>query len=76
VRTRKLLLHKHEIDKLIGKVQRAGYTIMPLDMHYKGGRVKLEIGLAKGKKEHDKRATEKERESKREAAQAMKKERR
>jgi len=75
-RTRKLLLHKHQIDKLIGKVQRAGYTIMPLDMHYKGGRVKLEIGLAKGKKEHDKRATEKERESKHEAAQAMKKERR
>jgi SsrA-binding protein len=75
-RTRKLLLNKNEIDKLIGKVQRAGYTIMPLDMHYKGGRVKLEIGLAKGKKEHDKRATEKERESKREAAAAMKKERR
>ena len=65
-----------EIDKLIGKVQRAGYTIMPLDMHYKNGRVKLEIGLAKGKKEHDKRATEKEKDSKREAAQAMKKERR
>ncbi|MBA4382328.1 MAG: SsrA-binding protein [Sideroxydans sp.] len=75
-RTRKLLLHAHQIDKLIGKTQRAGYTIMPLDMHYKGGRVKLEIGLAKGKKEHDKRATERERESKREAAQAMKKERR
>ncbi len=75
-RTRKLLLHAHQIDKLIGKTQRAGYTIMPLDMHYKGGRVKLEIGLAKGKKEHDKRATDKERESKREAAQAMKKERR
>jgi SsrA-binding protein len=75
-RLRKLLLHQREIDKLIGKVQRAGYTIMPLDMHYKGGRVKLEIGLAKGKKEHDKRATEKEREAKRDAQQAMKKERR
>lgn len=75
-RTRKLLLHAGEIDKLIGKVQRAGYTIMPLDMHYKNGRVKLEIGLAKGKKAHDKRATEKEQEAKREAAQAMKKERR
>ncbi|MEI7841973.1 MAG: SsrA-binding protein SmpB [Gallionellaceae bacterium] len=75
-RTRKLLLHAHEIDKIIGKSQRAGYTIMPLDMHYKGSRVKLDIGLAKGKKEHDKRATEKEREHKREAAQAMKKERR
>lgn len=76
VRTRKLLLHKLEIDKIIGKVQRAGYTLMPLDMHYKNGRVKLEIGLAKGKKQHDKRATERERDAKREAAQAMKKERR
>jgi SsrA-binding protein len=76
VRTRKLLLHKQEIDRIIGKVQRAGYTLMPLDMHFKGGRVKLEIGLAKGKKQHDKRATEKEKDAKREAAQAMKKERR
>ena len=76
VRTRKLLLHAAEIDKLIGKVQRAGYTLMPLDMHYKGGRVKLDIGLAKGKKQHDKRATEKEREGQREAQQAIKKERR
>ncbi len=76
LRTRKLLLHAAEINKLIGKVQRAGYTLMPLDMHYKGGRVKLEIGLAKGKKQHDKRATERERDTKREAAQAMKKERR
>jgi SsrA-binding protein len=76
VRTRKLLLHKSEIDKIIGKVQRAGYTLMPLDMHYKDGRVKLAIGLAKGKKQHDKRATEKEREGKREAQQAMKKVRR
>ncbi|BBI99515.1 SsrA-binding protein [Ferrigenium kumadai] len=75
-RSRKLLLHAHEIDKIIGKVQRAGYTLMPLDMHYKGGRVKLEIGLAKGKKQHDKRATERDRDAKREAAQAMKKERR
>jgi SsrA-binding protein len=76
VRTRKLLLHASEINKLIIKVQRAGYTIMPLDMHFKNGRVKLDIGLAKGKKEHDKRATEREKDSKREAAQAMKKERR
>ena len=76
VRTRKLLLHKQEIDKIIGKVQRAGYTLMPLDMHYKNGRVKLEIGLAKGKKQHDKRATEREKDAKREAAQALKKERR
>jgi SsrA-binding protein len=76
VRTRKLLLHQREIEKLIGKAQRAGFTIMPLNMHFKGSRIKLEIGLAKGKKEYDKRATEKEREHKREAAQAMKKERR
>jgi len=75
-RTRKLLLHQREIEKLIGKTQRAGYTIMPLNMHYKGSRIKLDIGLAKGKKEYDKRATEKEREHKLEAAQAMKKERR
>jgi SsrA-binding protein len=76
VRTRKLLLHAAEIDKLIGKVQRAGYTLMPLDMHYKNGRIKLEIGLAKGKKQHDKRASERERDATREARQAMKKERR
>ena len=76
VRTRKLLLNRNEIDKILIKVQRAGYTIMPLDMHFKAGRVKLEVGLAKGKKQHDKRATEKDRDSKREAAQAMKKERR
>ena len=75
-RTRKLLLHEAEISKLIGKVQRAGYTLMPLNMHFKGGRVKLEIGLAKGKKLHDKRATEKERDAKHEAQQAMKRERR
>lgn len=76
VRTRKLLLHGAEIEKIVNKVKRAGYTVMPLDMHYKAGRVKLTIGLAKGKKLHDKRATEKEKDSKREAAQAMKKERR
>jgi SsrA-binding protein len=76
VRTRKLLLHKNEIEKILAKVQRAGYTVMPLDMHYKAGLVKLTIGMAKGKKQHDKRATEKEKDSKREVAQAMKKERR
>lgn len=73
LRTRKLLLHAAEISKLIGKVQRAGYTLMPLDMHFKAGRIKLEIGLAKGKKQHDKRATEKDRDAQREAQQAMKK---
>lgn len=66
VRTRKLLLHRTEMDKLIGKVERSGYTLVPLNLHYKGGRVKCEIGLAKGKKQHDKRAAEKEREWQRE----------
>ena len=61
-RTRKLLLHGEEIRKLIGKVERAGYTLVPLDLHYAKGRVKLEVGLARGKKQHDKRATIKERE--------------
>jgi SsrA-binding protein len=65
-RTRKLLLHAEEIKRLIGKVERAGYTLVPLDLHYTRGRVKLEIGLAKGKKQHDKRETEKEREWQRE----------
>lgn len=76
VRTRKLLLHAEEISRLIGSVERAGYTLVPVDLHYAKGKIKLEIGLAKGKKQHDKRATEKEKDSKREAAQAMKKERR
>ena len=61
-RTRKLLLHIEEIKRLIGKVERAGYTLVPLDMHYKTGRIKLEIGLAKGKKQHDKRESEKQKE--------------
>ena len=71
-RTRKLLLHAEEINKLIGKVERAGYTLVPLDMHYTRGRIKLEIGLAKGKKQHDKREADKEREWKREKEQLMK----
>jgi len=65
-RTRKLLLHAGEIDALIGKVERAGYTLVPLDLHLTRGRVKLEIGLAKGKKQHDKRASEKDRQWQRE----------
>ena len=65
-RTRKLLLHGEEIRKLIGKVERAGYTLVPLDLHYTRGRVKLEVGLAKGKKQHDKREAEKEKDWKRE----------
>ncbi|MBU0593122.1 MAG: SsrA-binding protein SmpB [Pseudomonadota bacterium] len=72
VRTRKLLLHNEEISKLIGKVERAGYTLVPLDMHYSKGRIKLEIGLAKGKKQHDKRDAEKDREWQREKDQVMK----
>lgn len=66
IRTRKLLLHAEEIAKLIGKTERAGYTLVPLNLHYVKGRVKLEIGLAKGKKQHDKRETEKERDWQRE----------
>ncbi|MGB7540655.1 MAG: SsrA-binding protein SmpB [Burkholderiales bacterium] len=66
VRTRKLLLHAEEIRKLIGKVERAGYTVVPLDLHYVGGRIKLSVGLAKGKKQHDKRAAEKEKQWQRE----------
>ena len=72
VRTRKLLLHRAEVDKLIGKVERSGFTLVPLNLHFKGGRIKCEIGLAKGKKQHDKRATEKDRDGKREVAAAMK----
>jgi SsrA-binding protein len=75
-RTRKLLLHRAEMDKLIGKVERSGYTLVPLNLHYKGGRVKCEVGLAKGKKQHDKRATEKDRDAKREVDAAMKSNRR
>ncbi|TCJ15168.1 SsrA-binding protein SmpB [Parasulfuritortus cantonensis] len=73
-RSRKLLLHAEEIKKLIGKVERAGYTLVPLDMHYAKGRVKLEVGLGKGKKQFDKRATEKERDWQREKQRLMRRE--
>ena len=76
VRTRKLLLNAEEIKKLIGKVDRAGYTLVPLNMHYTNGRVKCQIGLAKGKKQHDKRDTEKERDWQREQQKIMKQNRR
>jgi SsrA-binding protein len=66
VRTRKLLMHREEISRLIGKVERAGYTLTPLNLHFAKGRIKLEIGLAKGKKQHDKRASIREREWNRE----------
>jgi SsrA-binding protein len=73
LRTRKLLLHARELSKLIGSVERKGYTLVPICMYWKNNRVKLEIGLAKGKKLHDKRATEKERDWKREKQRLLKK---
>jgi SsrA-binding protein len=72
VRTRKLLLRADEIRKLIGKVERAGYTLVPLDLHYTRGRVKVAVGLAKGKRQFDKRATEKDREWEREKQRVLK----
>ncbi len=72
VRTRKLLLKAEEIKRLIGKVERAGYTLVPLNLHYTRGRIKCEIGLAKGKKQHDKRDTERERDAQREISRVMK----
>lgn len=71
-RIKKLLLNRREIDRLIGKVEQKGYSLIAIDLHYKHGRVKAEIALAKGKKLHDKRATEKEQDSKREVAKAIK----
>ena len=71
-RTRKLLMHRTEIDRLIGQVERKGYTLVPLALYWKHGRVKLDIGLAKGKKSHDKRASDKERDWQRDKARIMK----
>jgi SsrA-binding protein len=71
VRTRKLLLHEREIARLIGKVERAGYALVPLDLHFAKGRVKIEIGLAKGKKQYDKRESEKQKDWDREKARLM-----
>ena len=71
-RTKKLLMHKAEIKRLIGKVEQRGYTLVPLNLHYKGGHVKVDIALAKGKAQHDKRDTIKDREGKREVERAMK----
>ena len=67
-RTRKLLLNESEIRKLIGKVEQRGYTLVPLNLHFSKGRVKCEIGLARGKKQHDKREASKERDWEREKA--------
>lgn len=72
VRSRKLLLHQAELNKLVGATERKGYTLVPLAMYWKGGRAKLEIGLAKGKKAHDKRATEKDRDWQRQKQRILK----
>lgn len=71
-RTRKLLMHKEEINRLIGSVERKGFTVVPLAMYWKQGRAKVEIALVKGKQEHDKRATLKEREWQRDKARILK----
>jgi SsrA-binding protein len=70
-RSRKLLLHRREIQRLIGKVKERGLTLIPLRLYFKGGRAKVELGLARGKKLYDKRAAIKERESKREVERGM-----
>lgn len=70
-RTKKLLMHKSEINRLIGKVEQRGYTLVPLNLHYNKGRVKLDFALAKGKKTHDKRQTEKDRDWQREKTRIM-----
>jgi SsrA-binding protein len=70
-RTKKLLMKKDEIRRLVGKVEQKGYTLVPLNLHYKGGRVKADVALAKGKDLHDKRETEKKRDWEREKGQLM-----
>ena len=72
VRTKKLLLHKDEIGRLIGKVEQKGFTLVPLNLHWKNGKVKCEVALGKGKAEYDKRNTIKDRDGKREVERAMK----
>ncbi len=71
-RTRKLLLHRNEIDRLVGAVERKGYTIVPLKLYWKKGRAKVELGVAKGKQQHDKRSTEKDRDWQRQKSRLMK----
>ncbi|HEX2649275.1 MAG TPA: SsrA-binding protein SmpB [Burkholderiales bacterium] len=71
VRTRKVLMHAEEIRRLIGKVEQRGYTLVPLDLHYTKGRIKLALGLAKGKLRHDKRASEREKEWQREKTRIL-----
>ncbi len=72
-RARKLLLHRHELDRLTGAVERKGYALVPLKLHWSNGRAKLDIGLAKGKKQHDKRATDKDRDWQRQKERILKK---
>jgi SsrA-binding protein len=72
IRTRKLLLHKEQIRRLVGKVEQKGYTLVPINLHWKAGKIKCDMALAKGKAEHDKRDTIKDREGKREVERAMK----
>jgi len=72
VRTKKLLMHKEEIKRLIGKIEQKGYTLVPINLHWRAGKVKCDIALAKGKAEHDKRNTIKDREGKLEVERAMK----
>jgi SsrA-binding protein len=71
-RTRKLLLNRRQLDHMVGAVERRGYTIVPLELYWKEGRAKLEIGLAKGKRQHDKRATDKDRDWQRDKGRIMK----
>ena len=71
-RSRKLLLHRQELDRLTGAVERKGYTLVPLDLHWHKGRAKLNIGLAKGKKQHDKRAADKDRDWQRQKERILK----
>ncbi len=73
VRTRKLLLHRRQIDRLTGAVERRGYTLVPLALYWNRGKVKLKLGLAKGKKQHDKRAVEKDRDWQRQRQRLLKK---
>ncbi len=71
-RSRKLLLQRHELDRLVGAVERKGFTLVPLNLHWSKGRAKLEIGLAKGKKQHDKRAASKDRDWQRQKERILK----
>ncbi len=71
-RTRKLLLHRRELDRLTGLIERRGYTLVPLELYWKAGKAKLAVGLARGKKQHDKRATEKDRDWQMQKSRTMK----